>query len=79
MVERWNRTIIEMVKCMMENMCVSNKFWDEAVFPKVNHLKVFGSITYAWIPENNQIRPKEQETNDQKVQGQSLSLLICGC
>jgi hypothetical protein len=62
---------------MLQNMCVPNRFWAEAMLttiyllnrssmmavkkknlekawsgrnPKVNHLKVFGSTAFTWIP-----------------------------
>ena len=76
-VERRNRTVVEMARSMLQHRSVPNKFWAEAVFtavyllnrsptqvikgktpeeawscrkPKINHLKVFGSVAYVWIP-----------------------------
>jgi transposase InsO family protein len=34
-VERWNHTITEMARCMLQNRCVPNRFWVEAVFTTV--------------------------------------------
>jgi hypothetical protein len=79
-----------MARCMLQNRCVPNRFWVEAVFttvyllnrspmmavkqktpeeawsgrkPKVSHLKVFGSTTYTWIPDEKRTKLDPKRKN----------------
>jgi hypothetical protein len=44
-VKRQNCTITEMAKCMMQNKCVSNRFWAEVVFTIVYPLNRYSTMT----------------------------------
>ncbi|RDX96472.1 hypothetical protein CR513_20870, partial [Mucuna pruriens] len=73
LVERKDRTILNMARCMLKVKSMPKKFWakvsscvvylsnrslirNSGVKPKVDHLRVFGSIIYAHVP--NQGRSK---------------------
>ena len=49
-VERWNRTVTKMARCMMQNRSILSRFWAEAVFTVVYLLN--RSLTIA-VKEKN--------------------------
>ncbi|GAU30980.1 hypothetical protein TSUD_104940 [Trifolium subterraneum] len=56
--ERRNKTIMNMVRCMIREECWSYK-------PNVSHLKVFGSIAYRHVPD--QLRSKLDDKSEVMV------------
>ena len=79
-LERRNRTLLNMVRCMLREKNLPHKFWAEAVYtathilnrcptkrlegitpkeawsgvkPSVKHFRMFGSLCYRHVPEQN--------------------------
>ncbi|GJY75754.1 retrovirus-related pol polyprotein from transposon TNT 1-94 [Tanacetum coccineum] len=50
-VERKNRTILNMVRSMLKSKKMPKEFWAEVVdcAPTVSHLRIFGSIAYVYV------------------------------
>src|SRR6218665_572036 len=62
--ERKNRSIVEMVKCMLLDAGLPLKYWGEAVMTAVylSHIRIFGCKAFAYVPKEKRTEFDDRAT-----------------